>query len=108
MADGDRVGHAVISALHREFKKSSLYEWHSSSEGKIWLRLGISTVPEPSGAGSIVSVVLVGVNVRGEPLILSQYAKVVPNLDGSYEAASFIIEDLDRAIEENRPLEPTQ
>jgi hypothetical protein len=98
----------VINALDEEFKKSSLYEWHGSSENKIWLRLGISTVPEPSGAGSIVCVVLAGVNDRGEPLILSQYSKVVPDVGSSHQAASFIIEDLDRAIEENRPMEPTR
>jgi hypothetical protein len=92
-----------VSALDQEFKKSSQYEWHATSDEKIYMRLGISTLRESSG-GSLVSVVLAGVNDRGEPLILTQYAKVVPE-DGSHEAAAFVLEDLDRAIEESRSKE---
>jgi len=103
MAHGDSVGHAVVEALDQEFKKSSQYEWHSGSDEKIYVRMGISTVREPSG-GSVVSVVLAGVNDRGEPLILSQYTNIVPE-NGSYQAARFIIEDFDRAMEESSPIE---
>jgi hypothetical protein len=103
MASDDPVGHAVVIALDQEFKKSLWYEWHSSSEERIYLRLGISTVRQASGS-SIVSVALAGVNDRGEPLILSQYVKVVPQ-DGSTHAASLIIQDVGRAIAERRPVE---
>jgi hypothetical protein len=100
MEQGDFTGHAVVESISAHFDKSKDYEFSYESPTTVYTRLGIVTKQNPAG-GSIISVVIVGVNRRNEPLIMNHYTRLVPE-DGVEQAAHFIFEDFENVMFQRR------